>query len=113
MYGTRAAGDGWHSEYSDFLVSEMGFVRGGASPCLFRHPARGVITSVDGDDFTTVGTKTNLDWFKRGLEQIYELVEAARLGPGKKDDREARVLNRVVEWTEDGITYEADHKARV
>ena len=35
MYGTRAAGDGWHSEYSEFLMNELGFVRGDASPCLF------------------------------------------------------------------------------
>ncbi len=37
MYGTRRAGDGWHSEYSDHLVEQMGFTKGGASSCVFRH----------------------------------------------------------------------------
>ena len=61
-----------------------------------------------GDDFTTTGTKANLDWFKEKLEARYELTEAARLGPGPDDDKEARVLNRVVRWTAEGLEYEAD-----
>ena len=108
MYGTRAAGDGWHAEYSEFLVNCIGFERGGASPCLFRHPKRGIVTSVYGDDFTTAGRKPDLDWFREKLEKKYELVEAARLGPGPRDDKAARVLNRVVRWTESGLEYEAD-----
>ncbi len=69
MYGTRAAGEGWHAEYSEFMTKELGFTRGGASPCLFRHAARGLVSSVYGDDFTTTGTKANLDWFKTALER--------------------------------------------
>ena len=42
------------------------------------------------------------------LEEHYELKEAARLGSGKDDDKEARVLNRIVSWTPSGIVYEAD-----
>ena len=38
----------------------------------------------------------------------YELTEAHRLGPGKQDDKEARVLNRLVRWTNQGLEYEAD-----
>jgi len=38
----------------------------------------------------------------------YELKEAARLGPGEEDDKEARVLNRIVRWTSEGLEYEAD-----
>jgi len=45
MYGTRAAGEGWHAEYSDFLVS-LGFKKGDASPCIFSHPERRVVSSV-------------------------------------------------------------------
>ena len=54
------------------------------------------------------GPKDQLDWFKAELEKRYELTEAHRLGPGPEDDREARVLNRIVRWTDDGIEYEAD-----
>ena len=61
-----------------------------------------------GDDLTTEGPKMHLDWLKERLEEHYELVESARLGPGSQDDKHARVLNRVVRWTEEGLEYEAD-----
>ena len=38
----------------------------------------------------------------------YELKEGARLGPGEHDDKEGRVLNRIVRWTDEGLVYEAD-----
>ncbi len=107
MYGTRAAGDGWHDDYSVTLV-DMGFERGDASACVFRHAERRISCSVYGDDFTSEGPKCNLDWFKAELEQRYELTETARLGPGPADAKEGRILNRVVRWTEQGIEYEAD-----
>ena len=34
--------------------------------------------------------------------------ERRRFGPGNSDDKEGRVLNRVVRWTDDGVEYEAD-----
>jgi hypothetical protein len=37
MYGTRAAADGWHEEYSNTLVSVLGFTQGVSSPCVFRN----------------------------------------------------------------------------
>merc|ERR1711911_93626 len=33
-----------------------------------------------------------------------------RLGPGEADDKSIRILNRVVQWTRDGIEYEADQR---
>ena len=57
---------------------------------------------------TNVGPKSSLDWLKVKLEEKYELKESARLGPGVKDDKEARVLNRVVRWTDHGLEYGAD-----
>ena len=108
MYGTRKAADGWHCEYAGRLVSDLGFEVGDASACVFYHAARELRCSVHGDDLTTVGSKTNLDWFRSELEKLYELKEAHRLGPGVADDKEATVLNRVVRWTKDGLEYEAD-----
>ena len=96
MYGTRSAGEGWHNDYSRHLTESMGFVKGAASSCVFRHIERDIVSSVYGDDFTTTGSCEDLDWFKEKLEEKYELVELARLGPGEGDDKEGRVLNRVV-----------------
>ena len=33
-----------------------------------------------------------------------------RLGPGQSDDKAMRILNRVVQWTSEGIAYEADQR---
>ena len=108
MYGTRKAADGWHCEYAGRLTQELGFEAGDASACVFYHRQRGLRCSVHGDDLTTVGSKTNLDWFKTELSKLYELKEPHRLGPGPKDDKEAVVLNRLVRWTASGLEYEAD-----
>ena len=53
---TRAAADGWHCEYSG-LLEELGFVKGDASACIFRHHLRNIVCSVHGDDFTSSGSK--------------------------------------------------------
>ena len=107
MYGTRAAAEGWHGEYSGAL-ERLGFARGDASACVFRHGGRRLVTSVHGDDFTTAGPKKQLDWLKKELEKCYELKENYRIGPGAQDAKEARVLNRVIRWTARGVEYEAD-----
>jgi hypothetical protein len=107
MYGTRRAADGWQDEYSTRL-REAGFTQGMASPCVFFHPTRRVAVSVHGDDFTATGSKRDLDWFEQTLKSHYELTVGGRLGPGPSDDKEARVLNRVIRWTANGLEYEAD-----
>ena len=76
--------------------------------CVFHHRERRLICTVHGDDFTTVGSKADLDWFEGALEQAYELTKGGRLGPGGEDEKEGRILNRIVRWTPDGIEYEAD-----
>ena len=108
MYGTKRAADGWHTEYSDFLTDTLGFVRGGASACVFRHAKKHLKTSVYGDDFTSCGPKSSLEWFTAEMRKRYELTEVCRLGPGPNDHKEGRILNRIIRWTTDGLEYEAD-----
>ena len=107
MYGTRKAADGWHCEYNDSF-REIDFDTGKSSACVFVHKTKCIPTSVHSDDFTTVGRKKDLDWFKATLSQKYELKETARLGPDPSDDKEVRILNRIVRWTDESIEYEAD-----
>ncbi len=107
MYGTRPAADGWQEEYSTLLVS-LGFRQGDACPNVFHHRARGIVTSVHGDDFTSTGPCDELNWFEAAVQEKYELDVGPRLGPGKDDAKEGRVLNRVVRWCEDSIEYECD-----
>ena len=107
MYGTRPAADGWQEEYSTFLVS-LGFRQGEACPNVFHHAAQQIVTSVHGDDFTSSGPADALDWLEHSISEHYEVTIGPRLGPGKKDAKEVRVLNRIIRWCEDRIEYEAD-----
>ncbi len=42
--------------------------------------------------------------------QWYDIKVRAVLGPEPDDAKEARILNRVVRWEQDWITYDADEK---
>ena len=63
-----------------------------------------------GDDFTNLGYKESLDWFRGEISKRYEVKFRARLGPEKGDDKSVRILNRIVSWTSEGIRYEADQR---
>ena len=44
------------------------------------------------------------------MDEIFEIKLKARLGPDEKDDKHVRILNRVVEWDQEGVKYEADQR---
>ena len=67
LYGTSAAADGCHCAYSG-LLEELGFVKGDASACTFRHTIKDIVCSVHGDDFTSSGPKASLDWTKASMD---------------------------------------------
>ena len=107
MYGTRDAASIWEGCYSDALVG-MGFVAGGASPCCFFHPHWRVSIVVHGDDFTALGCKEELDKYEAEWAKSFELKIRGRLGEGPEDDKEIRILNRIVRVLPTGVSYEAD-----
>ena len=107
MYGTRPAADGWQEEYSTCLV-RLGFVQGKSSANVFHHRQRRIALSVHGDDLTATGPKDALDWYEAAISSEYEVKIHPRMGPGKDDAKEMRVLNRVITWHEAHIEYEAD-----
>ena len=90
------------------MMEAGGFTRGESSAYVFKREERNLLCSVHGDDFTTVGPKSSLDWFVAYLKTKYELKEASRLGPAAEHDKEGRVLNRIVRWCESGLEYEGD-----
>ena len=107
MYGCRDSGAIWEHCYADALT-ELGFLQGKASPCAFYHPVLEISVVVHGDDFTALGTKANLDKYEEGLKKAFDLKIRGRLGEGKDDDKEIRILNRIVTITPQGLRYEAD-----
>ena len=107
VYGTRDAGQLWEETYADFLVS-IGFIRGIGSPCCFFHPTRNLSVVVHGDDFTCLGVATDLDWYEKQLSNPFEIKVRGRIGEEDGDDREVRILNRIVRLGPGGLRYEAD-----
>ena len=108
LYGTRDAALNWSKTYSDVLEN-VGFVKGRASPCNFFHPSRQVSVTVHGDDFTSTGPEAELRWLDRQLRTRFE-VKTEFLGPGENHAKQIRVLNRVLTWGTEGLTYEPDQR---
>ena len=106
MYGTRDAAINWHDEYTQQLV-QSGFAQGKASPCVFYHPARKIRTCVHGHDYVSSGSEESLKWMESQLKNKYE-IKTKWLGPKAHHEKEVKILNRVVSWTNEGIKYEAD-----
>ena len=44
------------------------------------------------------GPKVHLDGMKVQMETKYEMKELTRLGPGKDDGKEMKIVNRFVRW---------------
>ena len=106
MYGTLDAAERWGEHYASTLVS-AGFVRGAASPCHFHHPGKDVWCLVHGDDFVVVARQEGRDHIESTLRAAYEIkVDVA--GPDPEDQKELKILGRIITFTPQGIQYEAD-----
>ena len=106
LYGTRDAASNWQEHLSAHLISH-GFVRGIGHPSVFHHPTRGLVTLVHGDGYTTAGSISELLWFKKRLEETYE-IKTQLIGPG--GEQTGKVLNRIITFTGDGYELEADQR---
>lgn len=65
---------------------------------------------VHGDDFTILGHLVPIDWFKKRMESKYDIKHRGHIGPHRTYEKSLRILNRIVEWTEEGIVYESDQR---
>ena len=109
LYGTRDAAKNWAKKYTDVMIG-IGFERGLASPCNFLHHDRRISVTIHGDDYTSTGTERDLKWFEEELRRNFE-IKTELLGPNRtRHQQEVRVLNRVLGWTEAGLTFEADQR---
>jgi len=86
----------------------MGFVKGKASPCCFYNKALDARCVVHGDDFTFEGTDDSLNVAEKGMTKAFECKVEGRLGGGKSDKREVKILNRIMTWRDGEVTWEAD-----
>ena len=84
------------------FARDIGFNSGIASPCVFKHKTRRLWLAVHGDDLALLGSDEDLDWFEKEIKAKFEVKVRGRLGPGANDLEFIRILNRIVEWSQDG-----------
>ena len=91
-------------------MTEMGFVQGKASSCIYRLFERQLRVWVHGDDFVPLGYIINVEWFFSKMQEFWVATNRGILGPSGYHDcvQSIRVLGRFVEWTDEGISWEAD-----
>ena len=77
-------------------LSELGFRRGRAGACIFRHAERRISLTVHGDDFLNTGAASELDLFEGALLGKFDGKEKGCL---RFEGDELRVLNRVIRCT--------------
>ena len=65
---------------------------------------------VHGDNFTTLGSRKQLDGFKGRIESKSKIKYKGRLGTRDTDIKSVRILNRIVTLTSEGIDYESDQR---
>ena len=108
FYGTRDAAKNWTQTYTAFL-EQIGFATGLGSTCNFTHRNRLLAMTVHGDDFTASGSDLDLAWLQAQFKKRFE-VKVQILGPGPGQEREVRILNRIITWTDGGLEYEPDQR---
>jgi hypothetical protein len=112
LYGTRDAAANFEATYTQVLTTDDVFRQGLASPSLFCSESLDMELLVHGDDFAAVGDDDAIEALVKMLRGVFELKVRAILGPEPGDDREVRVLNRIIRYVSDErgerIEYEAD-----
>eukprot|EP00973_Karenia_brevis_P095138 12425852-Karenia_brevis.AAC.1 len=106
MYGTRQAAQNWQNRVSEVLVGH-GFQQAKSSPCVFYNPTRDILTMVHGDDFLSTAVESNLKWLESILRREFE-IKTKIVGPEGKDEKQLKILNRIITYREHGIDYEPD-----
>ena len=112
LYSTRDAAQKWEDELTSTL-SDLKLTRGVACPCVWRGHIKGehVVATVHGDDITIGGERSAVERLVRKISRKYEIKKQV-IGEDADLEKSGRILNRVIEWGCDGITFEADQRQR-
>ena len=106
LYGTRDAALNFQKECRKYLES-IGFRVGRYNASTYYHAKRQLRMMLHGDDFATVGEPKEIKWLQGKLEDRFEVKTTVI---GREEEREGRVLNRVIRYTDRGWEYEADQR---
>jgi len=83
MYGCRDAGFNWEQCAVAFMKG-ISFSPGKADPCIYHHETRNLRAVVRGDDFTSLGSVDNVNWFHAQAQGEWKVVVRGVMGPPPK-----------------------------
>ena len=111
MNGTREASKRWGERVKTTMVQE-GFHAVETVPGIYRHAEWDVTVSCHGDDFLAEGCNDGLDRLDEVMTKGFEVKILPRIGAQESGGavREGRHLHRLIKWTTDGFTWQADPK---
>ena len=80
-------------------------------PCMYHHPSRDILCLVYGGDFVSVGCPEMLRWLRAKLQGRFE-TKTIVVGSNEEggEERETRILNRIVRVTNDDWEYDVDQR---
>ena len=108
LYGTRDAAANFQAEVRKVMTA-AGFWVSRYNPSTFYHGGKELKCLIHGDDFVTEGGVEEMKWFRKVLENRFE-ISTKVVGIGPDECREAKVLNRIIRIDESGWHYEADQR---
>ncbi len=80
---------------------ELGFTQGSYSACVFYHKDKDVRDVVHGGEFTVLGSRGDLDWFREVTQQRVEVKIKGRLE--RRRPGAMRILSRIATATSGGM----------
>ena len=95
-------------EHHSTLLKNHGFVLLKSVPVAFTHEGKDMSGVVRGDDFAWERTDEDMDCVLKVLGGKYELKNRGRQGFGPKGVRKIDMLGRIIELTQEGITWQGD-----
>ena len=110
LYDRRDAASNWKDELAATL-SDLKLTRGIACPCVWHGCIKGehLVATVRGDDITIGGERAAVELFIKMISRTYEIKKQVIIADADLE-KSGRILNRVNEWSRDGITIEADQR---
>ena len=105
LCGLRTAASSWEREYSH---GGGGICSGDCLEVQILPPREDDQDRRSRGDFVIEGGQEDLDWTKGVLANKYLVKVRSILGPERQDDKVAGILNRLVEWHDDELWWEAD-----
>ena len=108
LYGTRDAAANFQQGVNKVMV-ELGSTVGKYNVSTYFHESRNLKTIVHGDGFVTTGRREGARWFKEVLTKSFD-IKTSVVGRGKGEDKEARILNRVIRVKPGGWEYRAGQR---